>query len=755
MAQNNKIPFPLKVRQEIKDIKEEQTEQNANIQKNIADILNLDTSKASKAELQEATIALQAELKQAQEEIERQNKDYEAGTLEGKDVGESLYLQDSSDARFREFGIGGNSKQETRSGKNKLDLSKVSQKTFNGVTCTYNKEDDSVTFNGTCTTDNSSFIIQGSIDAVKGKTTLTAYYVSGNASIVSESASNLRMYNSGYSKGTTLNLSNIASNKVISTTYAGNDDTLNQWSFKFDEGDVLDNFTVKVMLTDKVDTEYERYGAMPSLEFPSEIQAVGQDVNLFDKNNVNVIEDAFLNSETMNIGTVAGRRCFYLPCEPNQEYSVLRKKVGQAFALGTTTELPQIGSTIVDINIKNDEFETIKTSSNANYLVVYYKKRATEEVDEDILNNIKIVKGTEINRYSPYNHGSCNVVIENKNELDFSKWNNVVAAHGTIEQVENGIKLTATEDDCYTNTFAYKYQGTLNKERIEKYGIIAKPNNKYTFSCKVNDANVSKRLYMFFADKDYNNIGSISSATSVLTATAPADCKYITFRVGVVYNGNSLTFTDLQVEEGEATDYTAHEEQTFTMPVQQEMLEGDKFEKVDGVWKEKHNWKNITIKGDENIVATSDVTNRYRIQATTKDLIPLNHTTQKCTHIPNNRNWGTSSNSFDLRDFGQLYILVKDTTVEELKTKLEEDYANGTPLKVYFEVEHYYLDCTEEQIEVLDEIEKTLHSYKGGTLVYCTDKISAIFNVRYTVDQEAYIKNEINKMQAMILAGEE
>lgn len=52
------------------------------------------------AELQEATIALQAELKATR-------KDYEAGTLEGQAEGESLYLQDSSNARFRSFGIGG------------------------------------------------------------------------------------------------------------------------------------------------------------------------------------------------------------------------------------------------------------------------------------------------------------------------------------------------------------------------------------------------------------------------------------------------------------------------------------------------------------------------------------------------------------------------------------------------------------------------------------------------------------------------
>ena len=87
MAQNNKLPFPLKILQELKNLKQEQTKQDT-------DIENLDLNKASKTELQEATIALQSELLATR-------KDYEAGTLEGQAEGESSYLADSSDARFR------------------------------------------------------------------------------------------------------------------------------------------------------------------------------------------------------------------------------------------------------------------------------------------------------------------------------------------------------------------------------------------------------------------------------------------------------------------------------------------------------------------------------------------------------------------------------------------------------------------------------------------------------------------------------
>lgn len=596
------------------------------------DILNLNTSKASKADYNEAMLALQAELKQAQEEIERQNKDYEAGTLEGQDTGESLYLSDSSDARFREFNIEGNSKQETRSGKNKLDLSKISQKTFNGITCTYNAEEKSVTLNGTCTKDNTGFAIDNSGLAietlVKDKTTLTAYYVSGECS--GTGTTSVQAHATGYVSNIPISdLSDLKSLKIRTATYASANypnAELCMVNIRANEGAVLDNFTFKLMLTEDVDTEYEEYGAMPSLEFPSEI-------------------------------------------------------------------------------------ETVKDS--------------------------------------------VNVTVCNKNRLDFNRWNNITASHGTIEQVENKIKLTATANDCYTDTFAYKFQGTLNKDKIEYYGFIAKPNTKCTFSCKVNDTTKSKRLAMFFSDKDYNAISYVTTATSVLTATTPENCKYITIRVGVTNAGDSLTFTDLQVEEGEATDYIAHEEQVFTMPIQQEMLEGDKFEKVNGVWKEKHMWSSIAFTDNKTGWFKSGVTkaNAYGRENVITGLPILTEETSKCTHFKYSDNT-TSPFSYASRN-DNIYLcfpLGTAETLEEFKSLMQEQTDAGTPVIVYYQLaEPQYLDCTPEQIKVLDKIEKTLHSYKGGTHVYSVDEISPIFNVRYTLDQKAYIKNEIANISKEVI----
>ncbi len=705
------------------------------------------------AELQEATIALQAELLATK-------KDYEAGTLEGQEEGESLYLQDSSNARFREFGIGGNDKQATRSGKNKLDLSKIQQRTLNGVTCTYNAENKSVTLNGTCTADNTGFAIGDSGLAtkklVKDKTTLTAYYVSGECT--GTGTMSVQAHATGYVSNVPLtDLRDLKELKLRTATYSSSnfpEMELMMVNVRVNEEAILDNFTFKLMLTDEVDevdTEYEDFGAMPSLEFPSETEAVGQDVNLFDKDNVEFYNNNSSNfSCTINAGPTRVRTSsFEFAGEGPYTLSGLigKTRLLGVRAYGENENIISEGATLNE--------NTFTLTEEVKYIHLLFKNSDDSELNREEVRNmpIKIEKGKQASAYSKYNCGSANITVCNKNTLDFSKWDGITAAHGTIEKVENGIKLTATEADCYSNSFAFRYQGTLNKERIEKYGMIAKQNTKYTFSCKVNSSSISKRLYMFFADKDFNNISSISSATSALTAVTPENCRYITVRVGVSNAGDSLIFTDFQLEEGStATDYIEHEEQTFTIDVQQEMLEGDYFD-LDNE-EEVHTWGKVIFDGTENWAKSINTNN---ILFYIPDIFPYKDGTILCNYFKAKDVWDKDVIGIQLYPvngvrFG-LGVNSSIDTVDKWKAKLQELYNAGNPLTIYYKLaEPTRLPFTAEQKAIAKQIRETLHSYKGGTHVYSTDSISPIFNAKYTVDQKAYIQAEINKMQAMILA---
>ena len=122
----------------IEAINKKNTEQDTNIQKNAKDI---ETN-------QNNIKALQVKNAEVKAENERLRSDIESISLVGEAEGESIDLDDSSGARFKKFGVGGNHSQETREGYNLIYPLK--SQTKGGVTFTVN-EDGSVTLSGTAT----------------------------------------------------------------------------------------------------------------------------------------------------------------------------------------------------------------------------------------------------------------------------------------------------------------------------------------------------------------------------------------------------------------------------------------------------------------------------------------------------------------------------------------------------------------------------------------------------------------------------
>ena len=129
------------------EIKQDIATNKTNIQANATDILNLNTNKASKIELQEATFAVQAKLEEAREENKRLREDLK-GLPSNTAKGEYITLDDSADMNC-EIKVFGNSKQETREGYNVLP-NNAESKTINGMTFVVNS-DKSITVNGTAT----------------------------------------------------------------------------------------------------------------------------------------------------------------------------------------------------------------------------------------------------------------------------------------------------------------------------------------------------------------------------------------------------------------------------------------------------------------------------------------------------------------------------------------------------------------------------------------------------------------------------
>lgn len=679
------------------------------------DILNLDTSKASKAELQEATIALQAELKATR-------KDYEAGTLEGQAEGESLYLQDSSNARFREFGIGGNSEQEKREGYNKLYLDILKTGSINGVD--YSIEGNKITLNGTTTQETDIYFVGswgGTENPEKRKLTAGTYTMilkgpqKGNRFAV-------KMY-CGTKEVMVLervNTNNYVQKIITEETYMSNIYITISGNMK------LNNETFEIMVlegeyTDQTAPEYEDYGAMPSLEFLSEIEAVGQDVNIFDKNSAT---KGIMFTATDEVQNDKYFSSDYIKVKKNTDYCTNEyAPVIKAF----DADKNQIGylrnvATAGTFNTENAEY--IKARNSIQF--------ETEEQMQNAIDNAKIIEGTEINGYSPYGCGSANVTVCNKNTLGFVDFTHI----------ENGITVDCKDNKMHisgtaTKGFSIFLTRYCNIKEINK--IIL--NKKITLSSVVSagiELNVGVSGNSYYMQLK----GNTKTVTKVI------DKEISTIYLYIPNNTTINQDLNIQLELDNATDYIAHEEQTFTMPVQQEMLEGDEFD-----WdneEEVHTWSKVELTGNETgwFKSSTTMTNAYGIKNEKIGLPVLTENTSKCTHFKYADGVTATSTSKYISQLENLYLsfpLDIAKTLEEFKSLMQEQTDAGTPVTIYYKLaEPTKLPFTEVQKTVAKQIREKLHSYKGGTHVYCTDELSPIFNTRYTVDMQTAF-NAINK----------
>lgn len=134
--------------------------------------------------------------------------------------------------------------------------------------------------------------------------------------------------------------------------------------------------------------------------------------NLFDKNNLHFILGA-VDVESITINNVG--KSFYIKCKPNTTYTISRKIVGSRFVAGTTNGIPKQGEKVYDRVVNNAGSSiTLTTSTNSNYLCVYYLINSTEN-ENNILDNIQIEEGSESTSYEPYKEKIINVDLKGNN----------------------------------------------------------------------------------------------------------------------------------------------------------------------------------------------------------------------------------------------------------------------------------------------------------------------------------------------------
>ncbi len=217
-----------------------------------------------------------------------------------------------------------------------------------------------------------------------------------------------------------------------------------------------------------------------------------------------------------------------------------------------------------------------------------------------------------------------------------------------------------------------------------------------------------------------------------------------------------------QIEVGDTRhDFVTHQEQTYTMPVQQPFrsigdvrdvffkntLDSPYYDEnlTENAWYERHlKWFRVTkdmIKGQGAYGV-----NTWVIEPPVLAKYIANTLLCRCTHfkgIPwENRNTGGNNTIYPIQSGTRFEMRNTEFSTRELFEAFLDD--NEVYVE-YIPVEPTYLPCTSEQIQQLENRPST---YKTETNVNSEDEIEAYIDAEYVRDLETVI----NELQAQILA---
>ena len=692
-----------KVNTDISNINSKNKEQDTNIEQ-LQENTEISSNKIAK---------LETELKEAQE-------DFYQASIRGQASGEYIHVEDSSNCRAR-IGISGNHEQEMRSGKNYLNTLakyKAGEKvTVDGITYIFN-EDGSITCNGTADTD--SIFNFSTLNLQKIDGTSKKLVASINGEYTYTKAVTFIAYDKNFGNTKYVNLT--GSNKNYEQVLTDNVEYA-IFRIVIYKDTIIKNRTLYLQILDKSisDLTYEQYGASPSPDYQSEIESVGSNMNELD---IAAVKDGFLNEKTGEIILNNSWKCSDFIEILNKTYT---------FGWESSSDYFQVTVCYYDENKKfisgksygfrgtfNNTFEVV---SNAKYMKIAYSVSVRGELVTR--EKIKLEKGKVATPYSKYGQGcvkvtKCNNNLFNKNDI-------VNKAY-----INSSGEIVSNDGQNYTNYISVVSNAMYTIHAENPLGAV-------TAICFY-DKNKK-----FLSVSTYNNVKSMSFKT-------PSNCDFVRASV------SNINLETLQIEEGPATTYEEHEEQSYIMPVQNEMLQEDYFD-FDNE-EEVHTWKKLILTGNENWKLES--TGRFGIIKSDLPEIPA--------ATSNNNYLGNMCNSYKestpaltwkkvqgfcvdmsscLRIYDDKYSTNND--LEGFKTYLKSQYDAGTPVIIYYKLQTpTRLAFTDEQKAVAKELNNA-RTYKNVTNITTDSK--AILSLDYAKDLETQnqkMQNEIDETKQLL-----
>ena len=353
------------------------------------------------------------------------------------------------------------------------------------------------------------------------------------------------------------------------------------------------------------------------------------------------------------------------------------------------------------------------------------------------ISNIKIEQGNKASGYSPYEMGSINQKINNKNW--FNKNGNFKTYNATVTPIDTGIKVENNDGGTYRSVWC----------EIGKDELLGKTLTIQTSISTYNGA--IPRIIVVFNNETAQYIVQIKTITDTTEGTLvniPNSFPENADRVSLIFycsftsatpKGSYVEYKDLQVELGTtATPYVEHKEQDYSIFVQQPFRSTkdktikDKFViKSDGKIYERHYISRKIFDGTEYWTISTDQGGHSRFDFRIADAVLGSITNNPIQSNRFRTNFAVEDNSIFLSGVEPMISIICDEfrTLDGFKTMLAEKYANGNPVYAdYLRKTPLDLPCTPEQIQQLENKPST---YKDFTIIQSEDETSAHLKIQY------------------------
>lgn len=668
----------------------------------------------------------------------------------GKKIGEgkSFVIEKTNNLRAKTV-IKGEYSQKTTQGINFLEIALPTQ-TYRGVTFT-NNGDGSFTLNGTATADLDFRVEQ---NAPLGSNNFNAY--KGTYTFYCSNLKSGMWFGSAtYDDGAyNFFMGRLQGNVSLLTREV--DVGSGFFYIHIVSGTTVRELTLKPMFvkgsyTLETIPDFEPYTGgkpSPSKDYLQEVETVGSNVNLFDKDS----QDMFLkgltpdNTGKIVVGDTDTSGSNYqvtiiVPCLPDSTYIISRYVEGKTFFVYESSKKDlKVGDNVTLLKRNNNTGvinEKITTGANAKYLLVkIYNTYAIEpNTYNDLISSVKVEKGTKATPYSPYGQGSVKITKKNRNLFDIKQINlTSLTGYGVTITLndDNSITINGTATDNHNFVFQNNENYYLEFFKDKTYSMLSKKiSGEATGSLSTHFVSFNKEEKM-----KWGFLGVTSSGNDAINKATATERMYSNYFVIYIHKG--VTYTNYRVKlmvlEGEYTldtvpEYVDNQTENYIIPIQQEMLEGDYIDST-----EHHTWKKLVLDGSEdwgagsapNQVSTTYFNSNFDVAKSNSNYSISNY----FSYAPDLWNKDKEGVYIDFLHGHDVRIRIskeKASTIDEFKAWLKSKYDEGNPVIVYYKLATPIdLALTEEQKKVLKEIHN-MDLYEDYTIIESDTEIQVNF----------------------------